>query len=336
MGYKRLDAEDFVVSADAVQATAWSTGAPTLTSFFTSSVQAAGTSGNYYLSVYQVAATDSATAVQFDIAYGNRYGSGSEYFNSSFPGRTPASSIYGQYRTMILEDENANFQYGASTNVYTADDFWALSIDRARYKEKIYPQTFNLHISGSGGKLHLTSNVNDTQVQTFLGSSRVLQVVSGSNGTAISGGGEVAGSGSYGLLFPELGTILLNPAAISQSIQVDANTSANLTNGTNQATLYEAIDLGSSFTLNSEETITSDFVFIRARNSEFNYSTNPSFISGSTGEVIYNQFINNPQVYMTTVGMYNDANELLAVAKLSRPLLKDFTKESLVRVKLDF
>jgi hypothetical protein len=336
MGYKRLDAEDFVVSADAVQATAWSTGAPTLTSFFTSSVQAAGTSGNYYLSVYQVATTDSATAVQFDIAYGNRYGSGSEYFNTTYPNRTPASSIYGQYRSLILEDENSNFQYGTSTNVYTADDFWALSIDRARYKEKIYPQTFNLTLSGTGGSLHLTSNVNDTQVQTFLGSSRVLQIVSGSNGSAVSGGGEVTNSGSYGLLFPELGTILLNPAAISQSIQVDANTSANLTNGTNQATLFDAINLGSSFTLNSEETITSDFVFIRARNSEFNYSTNPSFISGSTGEVIFNQFINNPQVYTTTVGMYNDANELLAVAKLSRPLLKDFTKESLIRVKLDF
>jgi hypothetical protein len=336
MGYKRLDAEDFVVSADSVQATAWSTGTPTLTSFFTSSVQATGTSGNYYLSVYQVAATDSATAVQFDIAYGNRYGSGSEYFNSTYPSRTPASSIYGQYRSMILEDENSNFQYGTSTNVYTADDFWALSIDRARYKEKIYPQTFNLQISGSGGMLHLTSNVNDTQVQTFLGSSRVLQVVSGSDGTVVTGGGEVAGSGSYGLLFPELGTVLLNPAAISQSIQVDSNKDANLTNGTNQATLYGAIDLGSSFTLNSEETITSDFVFVRSRNSEFNYSTNPSFISGSTGEVVYNQFINNPQVYVTTVGMYNDANELIAVAKLSRPLLKDFTKESLIRVKLDF
>ena len=80
----------------------------------------------------------------------------------------------------------------------------------------------------------------------------------------------------------------------------------------------------------------SDFVFIRSRNSEFNYSTNPSFISGSTGAVIYDQFVNNPQVYMTTVGMYNDANELIAVAKLSRPLVKDFTKEALIRVKLDF
>jgi hypothetical protein len=336
MGFKILDTEDFVVSADSVQSTAWSTGVATLTSFFTSSVQAAGTSGNYYLSIYQETATSTAAAVQFDIAYGNRYGSGSEYFNSTYPSRTPASSIYGQYQSLILEDENSNFQYGTSTNVYTADDFWALSIDRARYKEKIYPQTFNLQLSGSGGMLHLTSNVNDTQVQTFLGSSQVLQIVSGSNGSAVSGGGEVAGSGSYGLLFPELGTILLNPAALSQSIELDSTKTANLTNGTNQKTLYDSISLGESFTLNSSETITSNFVFVRARNSEFNYSTNPSYISGSTGEVAFNQFINNPQTYITTVGMYNNANELLAVAKLSRPLLKDFTKESLIRVKLDY
>ena len=88
--------------------------------------------------------------------------------------------------------------------------------------------------------------------------------------------------------------------------------------------------------MNSQETITSDFVFVRPRSSEFNYSENPSFISGSTGEVIYDDFINNPQVYVTTVGLYNDNSELLAVAKLSKPLLKDFTKEALVRVKLDF
>ena len=77
-------------------------------------------------------------------------------------------------------------------------------------------------------------------------------------------------------------------------------------------------------------------VFVRARNSEFNYSENPSYISGSTGEVIFSNFINAPQTYITTVGMYNDNNDLIAVAKMSRPLLKDFTKEALIRVKLDF
>ena len=337
MGFKRLDAEDFVVSADAVQSVAWSTGDPTLTEFYTSSVQEAGSSGNYYLSIYQTASNDSTAAVQFDIAYGNVNGSGSNYFNNGLPRYTPASTTYGQYRTLVLEDENSSFTFGDGTNSITGSDFWVLSVERARYKEKLFPGTFNLTLSGSGiGFLQLTDNSNVTKVQTFLGSNRVLQIVSGSNGTPYNSTGYVTDSGSYGLFLPDIGTILLNPDAISQSINVVPTRTADLPNGTNQTILYNSIVGRTSFTLNAEETITSDYVFVRSRNAEFNYSENPSFISGSTGEVIYTQFINNPQVYITTVGMYNDANELVAVAKLSKPLLKDFTKESLIRVKLDF
>jgi CxxC motif-containing protein len=54
------------------------------------------------------------------------------------------------------------------------------------------------------------------------------------------------------------------------------------------------------------------------------------------GDLIYSSLINNPQTYITTVGLYNDNNDLLAVAKLSKPLPKDFTKECLIRMKLDF
>ena len=108
------------------------------------------------------------------------------------------------------------------------------------------------------------------------------------------------------------------------------------TNDNNNSKLFKVLNSGVSFGLNSEETISSDFIFVRAQNQEFNYSENPSFISGSTGEVLYNSFINNPQTYITTVGLYNNTNDLVAVAKLSRPLEKDFTKETLVRVKLDF
>ena len=336
MGFKRLDAEDFVVSADAVQSVAWSTGQATLTEFFTSSVQAGGSSGNYYLSVYQTASSVSTAAVQFDIAYADVSGLGSEYYDAAYTSRTPSSTNYGQYRSMILEDENATFTVGSGNNTFTLNNFWVISPERARYKEKMFPGTFNLVLSGSNGTVHLTDNSNDTSIQSFLGSCRVFQIVSGSNGSSFDGNGEVTNSGSYGLFLPDMATIILNPYAISQSIHVTADRTANLTNGTNQATLYNSLELGESFQLNSEETITSDYIFVRARNSEFNYSENPSFISGSTGEVIYSNFINNPQVYVTTVGMYNDANELLAVAKLSRPLLKDFTKESLIRVKLDF
>jgi hypothetical protein len=337
MAFKRLDPEDFVVSSDSITSTLWSTGAPTLTEFYTSSIQLAGSSGNYYLSVYQTASTEDTAAVQFDIVYADSIGSGSEWFNVIVPGNSYTKTMYGQYRSLILEDENANFVFGAGTNVVTGSHFWVLSFERARYKQSLFPGSLNLKLSGSGGIINLTDDSLDNPVNTFIGASRVFQLISGSNGTAgsLPNSGYVAGSGSYGLVFPDLGTILLNPFAISQSIRV-APSRSNNSDGLNTQRLFTAINLGDSFTINSQETITSDYVFVRARNAEFNYSENPSFISGSTGEVIYDNFINNPQVYITTVGMYNDSNDLLAVAKLSRPLIKDFTKEALIRVKLDF
>mgnify|MGYP003116115551 CR=1 FL=1 len=46
--------------------------------------------------------------------------------------------------------------------------------------------------------------------------------------------------------------------------------------------------------------------------------------------------INSPKTFITTIGLYNDNNDLVAVAKLSQPVTKDFTKEALIRVKLDY
>lgn len=337
MAFKRLDPEDFVVSSDSITSTLWSTGAPTLTEFYTSSIQEAGSSGNYYLSVYQTASTEDTAAVQFDIVYCDSEGSGSVWYNPIVTGNSYTKTMYGQYRSLILEDETAQFIFGTGNNVVTGSYFWVLSIERARYKQSLFPGSLNLTLTGNGGTIKLTDNSLDNPVNTFIGASRVFQLISGSNGTAgsLANSGYVAGSGSYGLVFPDLGTILLNPFAISQSIQVAPNRTSN-SDGLNNQTLFDSIINGASFALNSQETITSDYVFVRARNSEFNYSENPSFISGPTGEVIYDDFINNPQVYITTIGMYNDSNDLLAVAKLSRPLIKDFTKEALVRVKLDF
>ena len=337
MAFKRFDPEDFVVSSDSITSTLWSTGNPTLNNFYTSSIQSAGTSGNYYLSIYQVDSALPSAETQFDIAYANSLGSGSELYNSIVPENSYTKTIYGQYRSLILEDENSYFTFGKGNNILTGSDFWVLSMERARYKQSLFPGSLNLTLSGSGGIINLTDDSLDNPVSVFLGSTRVYQLISGSNGTAgsLANSGYVANSGSYGLVFPDLGTIILNPFALSQSINVSPSRSNN-SDGDNNTKLYNAISLGASFGLNSEETITSDYVFVRARNSEFNYSENPSFISGSTGEVIYDNFINSPQVYLTTVGMYNDSNDLLAVAKMSRPLLKDFTKEALVRVKLDF
>jgi len=334
MSYKRLDAEDFLVSIDSVTATAWSTNSPTLTTFFTSSLTS--TNDVYYKNVYQTGSTASGSAVQFAIAYGNKQGSGSTNFNDLVPGVSPTRTVYGQYRNLVYGDENANFIFGT----ITASDFWAINIDRVRYKEHLLKGTFNLELTGSGGTvgtLFLTDNSGMVSTDTYLDCGRVYQIISGSNGVAASGTGYSPSSGSYGLFLPDIATILLNPLALSQSINLAPTRSSDI-NEDNIGRLFRAISgSGASyFQLNSEETVTSDFVFVRSRNAEFNYSENPSFISGSTGDVLYSAFINSPQTYITTVGFYNDTNDLLAVAKLSKPLTKDFTKESLVRVKLDF
>jgi len=353
MGFKRFDPEDFVVSADTVTSTVWSGFQPSLNSYFSSSVQKEGTSGPYYLNVFQTGSSVQGSEIQFAIAFGDETGRGSVDFDTAVPGVSPSRTIYGQYRTLVLEDENADFPFGLN---FTGSYFYALNVERARYKEKLFPGSMNLVISSSNPQIDsitLTDNSNEVTLPQYFGTMRAYQVISGSDGTAYRGNG-FSFSGSYGLFLPDISVILLNGATLDDSslpgtsglndgcgIGLGTNLTANI-NGDNNSKLFRHISASSGnvngkiFELNSQETITSDFVFVRTRNSEFNYSENPSFISGSTGEVIFNYFINNPQTFPTCVGMYNDSNELLAAAKLSRPISKDFTKEALIRVKLDF
>jgi hypothetical protein len=335
MSFKRFDAEDLVVSAEPVSAPVWSTGDPILDTFFTSSVQAGLETGKFYLDVYQTGSTLTDAAVQFAIAYGDILGSGSAPYNSGVTGKSPTSTIYGQYRSLILGDEESSFNFSGTVSDY----FYAIAIDRDRFKESLLPGSFNLHLSGSGAaKLHLTDNSLDVASISYNDAGRVFQIISGSNGSAYSGTGYSPASGSYGLFLPDVGILILNGEALDESFVnggIALSTTRGATAGANPAKLFTMINRAGYFQLNNKETISSQFAFVRVRNSEFNYSTNPSYITGS-GDLRITDMVNAPQTYVTTVGMYNDNNELLAVAKLSRPLLKDFTKEALIRIKLDF
>lgn len=344
MSFKRLETDDFVTSVDSITAAMWVNNTPSLTYFFTSSTQESGASGDYYLNVYSSSA---ATDIQFALAYGNQYGSGSLAYNTAVDGYSPTGTIYGQYQNLVLGDENGAFIFG---NV-TSSEMFAISVDRNRYKESLFPGSITLKISGSGRTISLTDDSNYVTTVTYGEAGRIFNLVSGSAGTrntSVNSTGWTSSSGSYGWLLPDIGTILLNPLALAATSSAggagliysgSASASAAPVKDPNRS-IYQSISgsgvAAAVFTLNSQESVTSDYIFVRPRSSEFNYSENPSFISGSTGEVLYSGFINNPQVYITTIGMYNDNNELLAVAKLSRPLLKDFTKEALIRVKLDF
>ena len=204
---------------------------------------------------------------------------------------------------------------------------------------------------------------------------------------------EGSGEG-FGFAYPDLGIIILNPYALSchfgtrieerlielgKSKEASTKTnagrqlswygnidpsdatagSADLLYGTernhqNFLKLFSAIKRGGSFKARSTEFVPSKHYFIRVKNTDFNYSNNPSFVFNGkeatdlhedgngpnreywVGRLRHEDFIDDPKSYITTIGLYNEDNELVAVAKLSVPILKSFDTETLIKVKLDF
>jgi len=341
MSFKRLDTEDITISAESVVAPAWTGQLTTLSTnnFVTASAQA--TINRYYYDIYQTTPSATGAAIQFSLAYGNRKGSGSQNITSGENGKSASSIIYGQYRTLVNGDENTDFIFGD----ITPNSVFVISVNRGRYKEKLLPGSFNLRLTSGSTTLNLTDNSQVLSTISYTDSGRVYDIVSGSNGTpftTLNALGYTVASGSYGKFLPDVGVIVLNGEALKApsgsgglSMTINEASATASISSPNLSTFYDIVKAGNSFTLQSEETITSNYVFIRVRNSEYNYSTNPSIITGS-GELRYDVLINTPQAYLTTVGLYNDNNDLLGVAKLSRPLLKDFTKEALIRIKLDY
>lgn len=360
MSYTRFAPTDFVISSDSVTAPAWSSNVPTLTTFYTASVIPTTTisAGAFYLNVYQSPTTTNGSSVQFAIAYGDIVGSGSQWYNTLVPGVSPSLTTYRQYETLVygpaLSGSLQGFNFGGLA--LNAPNIFAINVDRNRYKQSLLPGTFNLSLTGpTGVKIQLCDNSNDVTTVTYLDCGRVFNLVSGSYGTAVDGNviGQIAPgytvSGSYGFYLPDIGTIILNASVFALGSTYggigatldranygtgSVSPSASYTS-TNNTLLYRSISQSANFQLNSQETISSDYVFVRIGNAEYNYSSNPTFVSGS-GEVLYSTMIYSPQTYITTVGLYNDSSELLAVAKLSKALVKDFTKEALIRVKLDW
>ena len=148
-----------------------------------------------------------------------------------------------------------------------------------------------------------------------------------------------------GLFYPDQGLVILNPVAVhsiigksidSGSVQNASLYSGNAYEGKNQFLLHEAINGGGDFEARRTENVSTSHYFIRATNREFNFSNNPTFVTGSDGSFSESTFEKDPKTFITTVGLYNDSNEMIAVAKTSQPIQKSFDKEVLIKVKLSF
>ena len=335
----RFEENDIVNDTSKVTTSTWTGNTNALTAVHTSSTQAVlgspTSSGTHFINVFDKATSDATAEVQYSVAYGHVNGSGSLDFTSEVGaiGNSPSKNIYAQYRQLVFGDETQKFAF----DDHIPDDIYVININRARYKHNLKPGSLNLTTTLNSKTLKLTDDsITATGSSKVTNAGRQFNIVSGSSGVRLGTSlTQTTNSGSFGLFYPDAGFIILNPDALDH-YQADLvpNVGAN-TQGDNHVKLLNGIDAGGSFIVDSEEKISSTFYFARVKNFEYNYTSNPSFVDNQ-GNVLINSMIDNPTVYITTVGLYNEGGELLAVAKLSQPITKDFTKEALIRVKLDY
>jgi len=322
----------------------WSGDTGSLTTFFTSSVQEALSSGNYYTNVYDKAVSDASAVVQFAVAYGHKDGLGSVSLANDDESTLATKATYAQYRSILLEqdDEYFTFVSSSSAGTHDSDDIYIINISRARYRESMDPGNFSLTLSGSEGSFVFIDDSGKKFDDTVGKAGRVFNIVEGSLNLGTESAATVtstyaANGEGYGLFYPDQGLMVLNPSGIASLVGIDLTPSLLITaEQYNHRKLYRAIESGADTQARRTENISTAHYFVRATNREYNFSNNPTFVTGSDGTFAESTFERDPKTYITTVGLYNTTSELLAVAKTSQPIPKSFDREVLLKIKIDF
>jgi hypothetical protein len=364
--FTTLDSTKDIVSnpGQIVTSPLWANNVGTLATYYTSSLLT-NTQKQYYYNV--VSDTSPSASGQFAVTYGNRLGSGS-YSGGGQLNDSPTRAIYSQYRNILLTSTDSQFTFYGGVN---SDNIYVITVDRARLKERLNAGTWQLNLAQLNGAAYSNAVYTGSNVAVSSSNPKIISLIDDSLNTAspgLSNGGRVYNvvSGSinsgifgstisagytYGLVYPDLGLIVLNGDMLNSNLSFNTVTasytvtgSSPVPGGDNAWKLYTsisgaaAVNAVNGFTARSQESIKSQIVFVRPQWSEYNYSNNPSFVTSSNGQTIIAQpfMRDNPQVYITSVGLYDSNYNLVAVAKLSKPLQKSFDRELLIKVKIDF
>ena len=343
-----VNADIIDATKETVTAGLWSDNLLELQNYFTQSMTA--TQLPYYVNVLQKAEGETGSAVQYAIAYGNRLGSGS--FSAASIDDSPTRAIYSQYAQLLLPKDTQIFSDPGSGST---DQIYVVNFQRNRAKDKLDPGNFELPLmpaaagqpDNATGSLSYNKNlgvgpitlIDDSTIASASNedAGRVYNLVSGSIARGVF---NPTAPHYYGTVYTDHSTIVLNGNTLDQSLNFQTNTGSN-SQGTNHLRLYGSIsasyaDEQNGFKARNKETVSSTFYFVRVKNGDFNYSNNPTYVTGSEGDIAEDEFIGDPKAYITTVGLYNESRELLALAKLSKPLLKSKKRELNIRVKLEY
>ena len=273
---------------------------------------------------------------------------------------------FDQKGAMRQFDENGDLTEGQKyKNVFF------INLSRLLYKDEIQKGTFNLKLKMSGAYGAATNwleyndqgAANDYRINSPAGEYGILYVTN-QNGTALTAAPTAPfvnafsktganGLAFAGLIFYQAGVVVLPITGTNVNCAFPSTTNPNVGNGMYTAswgtgTLEEMVASGTTddwannfrqrlfnMSFNNTTELNSSIYFCRVGHNEFNYSGNPSYINESK-IVVKQDSTDTPVSYVTTVGLYSDNNELLAVAKLSEPLRKTPETEYILRVRLDY
>lgn len=229
---------------------------------------------------------------------------------SLLPGETPEgdvlrgpSSSTGRYYNYLQSTLVPNRPFFTASNAEVA----ILSIPSRLFGDYIQPNSFNMEFSGSAIQLEDDGEGN------------------------ILNGGQVVGNIIY-----QHGIVTLTSTDADDSQYGTAVYGSAIYGGTTNIVddFMLATDVTCSFSSSYEIFETQYKATINEF--EFNFSQNPSIISGSTDGTVYDFTTGSFfQPYVTTVGLYNEAQELLAVGKLSQPYPLSRTTDTTIFINID-
>ena len=312
---------------------------------------------------FGISHSDTPSTVEFHVAFGSTTGYGSTKDDT----KSKSEAIYKQFANRLLAPTEITGGFfisskgseGVLNTAGTKDtDLFFLSAVRGNMKDRLNKGSWTIALSGSNTAgtgqplLELTDDsVNSNPTATPAGDR--YNVVSGSAGTVVKS----ATDRTFGFFYPDQGLVVLSQQELSASIP---GTGANKddvvvfdqqthhgfgigtgTGGTNKKIALRLINClshntGPKLTFRDEEDRVSAQYFCRVKNGEANFSTNPTFVSGSRNEFRQKTMRGNPTVFITQVQLYNAAGHMVAVGNLSTPLKKNFSSEATIKVKLTY
>lgn len=182
---------------------------------------------------------------------------------------------------------------------------------------------------GEYGILYATSSAPAASAVTALNQSYAVGLIFYQAGVVFVSGSVFNDAGDAGILHTTLGSNWMDATSGPRA-------GFNWVTGSEVSGAADAIrNRIYNVQFNNTVELNSTIYFCRVNHNEFNYSANPTYLSASKIRV-KTQTTDVPVSYITSVGLYNDKNELMAVSKLSEPLKKTPDNEFTIRVRLDY